>query len=381
MAIGIQRKEASMRGAAAMIAVATLLVLWTLALAGGVLAAVVLGGPGNDKLRGTPRADRLYGKGGNDRIFGLGGNDLLVGGVGNDSLTGGGGADRLSCGPGRDIANADAKDVLARGCETVRGIPKPPAPPEPAPWTGSRKVDVGGYALFIRCSGARRPTVVVDNGRGQTADRWDQVQPLVAANAHICVYDRAGLAQSDPRPSGVYPDNIRMVEELRTLLRNAELAPPYVLAAWSFGGINAHYYAYRYPIEVAGAVLLDAPWAPARAAAGCRRLDDPLEPADCTAAGQQLASAGSVFAAKPLVVLENALDTDAEWQEYQRRLASLSSHVRHARADGSDHFGFLSTQANLTAEAIKQVADAVREQRMLPPCASVFPPLGATCLG
>ena len=358
-------------------AIATLLVLSTLALAGAVLAAVVPGGPGNDTLRGTARADTLYGKGGNDRLFGLGGNDRLVGGIGNDILTGGGGADRLSCGPGRDIANADARDVVAHDCETVRGVPKPPAPPEPAPWTGSRKVDVGGYALFIRCSGARRPTVVFDNGRGQTADRWEQVQPLVAANAHVCVYDRAGLGQSDPRPSSVYPDNVRMVEELRTLLRNAGLAPPYVLAAWSFGGINAHYYAYRYPIEVAGAVLLDALWAPA----GCRGLDHPLEPADCTAAGQQLASAGSIFAAKPLVVLENALATDAEWQGYQRRLASLSSNVRHARADRSDHFGFLSTQANLTAEAVKQVADAAREQRPLPPCASVFPPLGATCLG
>jgi pimeloyl-ACP methyl ester carboxylesterase len=357
--------------------VAMLLVPSTLALAGAVLAAVVPGGPGNDTLRGTARADTLYGKGGNDRLFGLGGNDLLVGGVGNDVLAGGAGADRLSCGPGRDIASADAKDVVTRDCETVRGIRKPPAPPEPVPWTGSRMVDVGGYALFIRCSGARRPTVVVDNGRGQTADRWDQVQPLVAANAHVCVYDRAGLGRSSPRPSGVYPDNIRMVEELRTLLRNAGLAPPYVLAAWSFGGINAHYYAYRYPVEIAGAVLLDALWAPA----GCRGLDHPLEPADCTPAGRQLASVGSIFAAKPLVVLENALATDAEWREHQRRLASLSSHVRHARADGSDHFGFLSTQANLTAEAIKQVADAVREQRLLPPCASVFPPLGATCLG
>ena len=219
-------------------AVATLLVLSTLALAGAVLAAVVPGGPGNDTLRGTARADTLYGKGGNDRLFGLGGNDRLVGGIGNDILTGGGGADRLSCGPGRDIANADARDVVAYDCETVRGVPKPPASPEPAPWTGSRKVDVGGYALFIRCSGARRPTVVVDNGRGQTADRWEQVQPLVAANAHVCVYDRAGLGESDPRPSSVYPDNVRMIEELRTLLRNAGLAPPYVLVAWSFGGIE-----------------------------------------------------------------------------------------------------------------------------------------------
>jgi pimeloyl-ACP methyl ester carboxylesterase len=353
-------------------------VLSALLFAGALGAATIPGGPGNDTLRGTARADALYGRAGHDRLFGLGGNDLLVGGLGNDVLTGGAGADRLSCGPGRDTANADAKDSVAKDCETVRGVPKPPsAPPEEPPWTGARKVDVGGYALFIRCSGTRRPTVVLDSGRGQTAERWDQVQPLVAASAHVCVFDRGGLGQSDRRPSGVYPDNPRMVEELRTLLRNSGLGPPYVLGAWSFGGINVHYYAHRYPTEVAGGVLIDAVWAPA----GCRGLDHPLEPADCTAAGQQLAGAGPVLGAKPLVVLENALATDADWQGYQRNLASLSSQVRHVRADRSDHFGFLSTQADLTAEAVKQVAAAVREQRLLPGCASVFAPLGGTCLG
>ena len=167
-----------------------------------------------------------------------------------------------------------------------------------------------------------------------------------------------------------------MVEELRTSARNSRLGPPYVLGAWSFGGINVHYYAHRYPTEVAGGVLIDAVWAPA----GCRGLDHPLEPTDCTSAGQQLAGAGPVLGQAARRARERArppMPTGRAISETSHRCRHRSAHVR---ADRSDHFGFLSTQADLTAEAVKQVAAAVREQRQLPGCVSVFAPLGGTCL-
>jgi chitinase len=87
-------------------------------LAAAVSAAIVTGTAGNDSLRGTPKNDRLYGKAGSDRLYGLGGDDLLVGGPG---------ADLLDCGPGQDVAQADALDKVNRNCETVKGLPKPPA--------------------------------------------------------------------------------------------------------------------------------------------------------------------------------------------------------------------------------------------------------------
>jgi lysophospholipase L1-like esterase len=92
----------------------------------GVAKAVtVIGGPKGDLIKGTPNADKLYGKGGNDRLYGFAGKDLLVGGPG---------ADLLLCGSGRDVAIVDAKDTV-RGCEVVRGRPKPTTttpPPPPA---------------------------------------------------------------------------------------------------------------------------------------------------------------------------------------------------------------------------------------------------------
>jgi Ca2+-binding RTX toxin-like protein len=60
----------------------------------------VVGGEGNDSLRGSDAANELYGLGGNDSLSGRAGNDEMYGGDGRDTLTGGTGADRLFVGEG-----------------------------------------------------------------------------------------------------------------------------------------------------------------------------------------------------------------------------------------------------------------------------------------
>ena len=161
-----------------------LLALSVLAFAGTIWAAVLPGGPGNDVLRGTSGADKLYGRGGNDRLFGRAGNDLLVGGPGRDVLTGGRGTDRLTCGPGRDMANADRKDKVAK---FVAG--------------------------------------------------WRPVRTAVASETRVCAYDRAGLGQSDRRPSALAPSATTYARELRTLLTNANVPGPYISYGARFGGL------------------------------------------------------------------------------------------------------------------------------------------------
>ena len=99
----------------------------TAALGGTVWAGTINGTAKSDVLRGGTRADKLFGRAGNDKLYGLAGNDVLNGGTGNDLLVGGPGADTLVCGPGRDQAMADAKDKVAKDCEVVKGLPKPPA--------------------------------------------------------------------------------------------------------------------------------------------------------------------------------------------------------------------------------------------------------------
>ena len=117
-------------------------------------------------------------------------------------------------------------------------------------------VDVGGYRMSIRCTGEGSPTAILDAAARATSQTWNQIQPGVASSTRVCSYDRAGLGLSDPGP--VPRTSRTMVEELRTLLRNAGVEGPYVLVGHSLGGLNMQLFARLYPDEVVGVVLVDA---------------------------------------------------------------------------------------------------------------------------
>jgi probable HAF family extracellular repeat protein len=74
----------------------------------------VLGGKGNDVLKGTAGQDVIQAQGGNDTILAGGGNDIVCGGAGNDKLYGGKGKNKLSGGPGKDTCKQGEK---RSGCE------------------------------------------------------------------------------------------------------------------------------------------------------------------------------------------------------------------------------------------------------------------------
>lgn len=117
-------------------------------------------------------------------------------------------------------------------------------------------VDIGGYRLHINCSGSGSPTVVIDAGWGDWSTAWGLVQPEVARTTRVCTYDRAGTGWSDAGP--LPRDATRFAEELHTLLQNAHIPGPYVLAGHSLGGLPVRVFAGTYPAEVAGVVLIDS---------------------------------------------------------------------------------------------------------------------------
>jgi len=124
----------------------------------------------------------------------------------------------------------------------------------PAP---GKLVDIGGYRLHINCTGTGSPTVILDAGLGGTSLDWSKVQPAVARFTRVCSYDRAGYGWSESGP-GTPRTSQQIVKELHLLLAHAQIHGPYVLVGHSAGGLNMRLYAYRYPAEVAGMVLLDA---------------------------------------------------------------------------------------------------------------------------
>jgi Ca2+-binding RTX toxin-like protein len=114
---------------------------------------ILIGGRGQDRIRGGAREDFLDGGGardvlgggnGGDSIDGRGGDDVMRGNAGDDLLgavdepgrdvfLGGGGRDdisavnrdvdrRIDCGPGRDVAYVDPEDPRAKRCEEVNTI-------------------------------------------------------------------------------------------------------------------------------------------------------------------------------------------------------------------------------------------------------------------
>jgi pimeloyl-ACP methyl ester carboxylesterase len=117
-------------------------------------------------------------------------------------------------------------------------------------------VDVGGYRLHINCTGTGSPTVVIDAGWGDFSTSWTAVQSEAAKTTQVCTYDRAGSGWSDPGP---LPRNaLQYAKELHSLLHNANIPGPYVLAGHSLGGIPVRVFTDMYPSEVAGVVLIDS---------------------------------------------------------------------------------------------------------------------------
>jgi pimeloyl-ACP methyl ester carboxylesterase len=117
-------------------------------------------------------------------------------------------------------------------------------------------VDDGGYKMHIYCMGQEAPPVILDSGLGDSYVSWSKVQPQIAKFSRVCSYDRAGLgySASSSRP----PTSEVVAEELHTLLHNARIPPPYILAGHSMGGYNVRLFAKFYRSEAAGMIFVDA---------------------------------------------------------------------------------------------------------------------------
>ncbi|NJR52793.1 MAG: alpha/beta hydrolase [Leptolyngbyaceae cyanobacterium CSU_1_3] len=115
-------------------------------------------------------------------------------------------------------------------------------------------VEVNGNCLHYQAMGEGHPTVVVESGQGGTHLDWQLVQPEVAKFTQVVTYDRAGYGWSDLSAKTRTAQQI--VDDLRQLLQKAGIAPPYVLVGMSLSGIFVRLFAYQYPKEVAGMVLV-----------------------------------------------------------------------------------------------------------------------------
>jgi pimeloyl-ACP methyl ester carboxylesterase len=269
-------------------------------------------------------------------------------------------------------------------------------------------VDIGGYRLHINCTGTGSPTVVIDAGWGDFSTSWTGVQQEAAKTTQVCIYDRAGSGWSDPGP---LPRNaLQYAKELHSLLHNANIPGPYVLAGHSMGGIPVRVFTDIYPSEIAGVVLIDSMvpgqfTAPPQAgtqsrpfsivsslarigvvrlfsgALGLAPTDLPAQEAKAflsrvvrpaslqayTDEGRGMPASGAqekavkTFGDIPLIVLTARLNsTYPDWQAWQAEQLQLSSNSQQMFAEKSGH-NIQYEQPDAAVAAIVKMVELVRQ--------------------
>jgi pimeloyl-ACP methyl ester carboxylesterase len=249
------------------------------------------------------------------------------------------------------------------------------------PWASGNRVDIGGRALYVSCTGTGTPTVVLEAGGGNSADTWAGVQPEIARFTRVCSYDRAGLGQSDPAPAGVRTVQ-DSVDDLHALLTAADISGPIVLAGHSLGGLIVRLYASQYPGDVAGLVLVDGmppdllasglalqPARERRETFTIMRGLHPQDPEHLDIIASGIWVMAHPPALVPTVVLTAGFhggpgappDTAFEdlWQELQQEQARVLD-ARIVPVPEGDHF-LQQDKPELVIEAIRQIVEVVRD--------------------
>lgn len=253
------------------------------------------------------------------------------------------------------------------------------------------KINLGGYGLYLHCTGQGSPTVVFESTFSAGLGEWWYLQPQLANKARVCSYDRAGTGQSNALQSSAAPGALQDAQALHMLLQKANVPGPYVLVGHSSGGMLTRMFAATYRSEVAGMVLIDA--------VNENQFTNPGiwgngEVFDLALSIDQMHIAtgntikGSLGAIPLITLTENAdlkpcsdcYSPASDWYRFQAALASASSNSVQVTAMRSG-FGIPWEQPALVVEAVREVIDAARStNHTLPACGTNFQQLGGKCM-
>ena len=294
---------------------------------------------------------------------------------------------RQPCGTISDLAartSALALLVVIFAC----GVDGRPGSERSTPPSAGR-VDVGGYELAYECHGSGSPTIVTEAGYDSSGiATWADLIDELAATSRSCAYDRAGTGASDDRPGAGRLTSGDQAAELHALLEGADIEPPYVLVAHSYGGFVSRLFADAYAPETAGLVLIESSHENEIDAYEAFYGDDPEgdwidggDVIDIQKTEAELRQARD-FGDLPLVAIraERYEDVLAEdlWRRTQADLATLSTDGVAVVARGSGHF-VMEENPGVVVAAIEAVVTAARSDEPLPKCPALFADLRAEC--
>ena len=265
-----------------------------------------------------------------------------------------------------------------------------------------RLVELNGRNVHLLCAGEGSPTVILEAGLPASSLTWMSVFSEIAELTRVCTYDRPGYGWSQPTDSSRTVETI--AQELRMVLRRADIRPPYILAGHSFGGLVMQLYAMQFPNDFMGMVLVDSSHPDqAHRTLGLREIDTislamktlgPIgivrllipvpagnpESRDISVREQerellmtnrtlrtatremsglreslrQVAESTVDLGSKPLVVLSEGQRRAETWQAMQEDLSRLSTNSEWQVVGGAGHF-IQHDQPDVIVEAVRRV--------------------------
>jgi len=121
-------------------------------------------------------------------------------------------------------------------------------------------ITINGYKVEVLPSGmqnneADKPVVVFENGLASSFGSWDIVAKEISKTNAVFRYNRPRIGESEN--DSLPPTTAHIVDNLRKMLLQKGLKPPYLLVSHSFGGAYIRSFASLYPGEIAGLVFVD----------------------------------------------------------------------------------------------------------------------------
>lgn len=119
---------------------------------------------------------------------------------------------------------------------------------------------VDGKKIEIFTSGLEnnqkeKPVIVFENGMATKLDMWKPIIEEVSKTSSVFSYNRPRIGESEN--DSLPPTTKHIVNNLRKMLLEKGLKPPYLLVSHSFGGAYIRSYASYYPDEIAGLIFVD----------------------------------------------------------------------------------------------------------------------------
>lgn len=124
----------------------------------------------------------------------------------------------------------------------------------------SKTIQIDGKSQHYQLDGIKnrklgQPLIILEGDLGAYLENWNRVILEIEENIPVLAYDRAGLGNSEAIEELPTPAN--RTKQLKRLLDELELAPPYILVSDGWGAILMNHFAQTYPEDIDGMIYID----------------------------------------------------------------------------------------------------------------------------